>query len=94
MEQLRYYRPEGWGNIVARAITKHAVRVYAAVSALRGDRGDVLDALIPFFAPVLQLLNHKVFDPKAFAKGIQKLYGWNFTAEIVEMFIPRLLNRG
>lgn len=79
---------------MTRAVTRHAVRVYAAVSALRGDRGDVLDALIPFFTPVLQLLDHKLFDPKAFARGIQTLYGWNFTTEIVETFIPRLVKIG
>jgi hypothetical protein len=44
-------------------ITKHALRVYAALSELKETHEDVLDALIPFFEPVLEVMRGKIFDP-------------------------------
>jgi hypothetical protein len=75
---------------MASSITRHALRVYAALSQLRPGSADVLDALLPFFEPILELMNGKVFDPKLFALGVQKVYRWRFTEDIAEQFIPRL----
>ncbi|MGA8611280.1 MAG: hypothetical protein WB760_06125, partial [Xanthobacteraceae bacterium] len=76
------------------AVTRHALRVYSALSGLKGTGDDVLDALIPFFEPILEVMNGKVFDPRLFAVGVQKLYRWRFTADIAEHFIPRLVRKG
>ena len=75
-------------------ITQHALRVYSSLAALRGNNGDVLDALIPFFEPILRVVNGKIFDPKVFAFGVRKMYSWQFTKEIAEQFIPRLAALG
>ncbi|QIO59228.1 hypothetical protein [Rhizobium leguminosarum] len=75
-------------------VTRHALRVYAALTELRGNDRDVLDALIPFFEPILTLLNGKVFDPHVFAAGVRKLYRWRFTGDVAEAFIPRLEKKG
>jgi hypothetical protein len=74
-------------------VTRHALRVYSALSGLKGSGDDVLDALIPFFEPILEVMNGKIFDPRLFAVGVQKLYRWRFTADIAEHFIPRLLRK-
>ncbi|RVI84189.1 hypothetical protein CN188_09415 [Sinorhizobium meliloti] len=75
-------------------VTRHALRVYAALSELKGNDSDVLDALIPFFEPVLQLMNGKIFDPRVFSAGIRKLYKWRFTGDVAESFVPRLERKG
>lgn len=75
-------------------VTRRALRVYMALSELRPQSGDVLDALIPFFEPVLALMNGKVFDPQLLAKGAQKLYRWRINRDIAESFIPRLMKKG
>jgi hypothetical protein len=76
------------------AVTRHALRVYSALSELKGNSEDILDALIPFFEPVLEVMNGRVFEPRLFAVGVQKLYRWRFTADIAEHFIPRLVRKG
>ena len=76
------------------AITRRAVRVCTALTELRGKGGDVLDALIPFFEPLLELWDGKIFNPRLFAVGVQKLYRWRFTTDIAEQFIPRLQRAG
>lgn len=72
------------------AITRQALRVYSSLTTLAGSGGDVLDALVPFFDPVLSLLDNKYFDPHVFASGVRKLYGWRFTGDIAARFIPKL----
>ncbi|TIU42032.1 MAG: hypothetical protein E5W31_05455, partial [Mesorhizobium sp.] len=72
-------------------VTKHALRVYSSISALKGKNGDVLDAVIPFFDPILRIMDGKIFDPKLIVSGVHKMYHWRMTREIVEQFIPRLL---
>lgn len=75
-------------------VTRRALRVYAALSELRGSDTDVLDALIPFFEPILSLMNGKIFDPHVFSAGVRKLYRWRFTGDIAATFIPRLERKG
>ncbi len=55
-------------------VTRRALRVYVALSELKPQSGDVLDALIPFFEPILELMDKKVFEPQLLALGAQKLY--------------------
>lgn len=76
------------------AVTRRAIRVCTALTELRGKGGDVLDALIPFFDPLLEIMNGRVFDSSLFALGIQKLYSWRFTSDIAQQFIPRLERAG
>lgn len=73
------------------SITRRALRVYAALSELRPGNADVLDALLPFFEPILAVMHGKVFDPKLFALGVQKVYRWRFNEDIATQFIPRLV---
>ncbi|MPZ38074.1 MAG: hypothetical protein GEU95_08405 [Rhizobiales bacterium] len=75
-------------------VTRRALRVYAALSELKGQDNDVLDALIPFFEPILAVMNGKVFDPHVFSAGVRKLYRWRFTGDIAATFIPRLERKG
>jgi hypothetical protein len=75
-------------------VTKSALRVYAALSELRRSDEDILDALVPFFEPILEVTNGKIFDPRVFAFGVQRLYRWRFTKDIAEQFIPRLQRKG
>jgi hypothetical protein len=76
------------------AITRRALRVYTALSALQPGQQDVLDALLPFFEPILEVMNGKLFEPRLFALGVQKLYRWRFTADIATQLIPRLTRGG
>jgi hypothetical protein len=75
-------------------VTRRALRVYMALSELKPQSGDVLDALIPFFEPILALMHGKIFDPELLAKGAQKLYHWRINRDIGEAFIPRLMKSG
>ena len=69
--------------------------MYVALSELkRHQSGDVLDALIPFFEPILEVMDNKVFDPQLLATGAQKLYRWRINRDIAENFIPRLVQKG
>ncbi len=76
------------------SVTRRALRVYSALAELRGNNADILDALVPFFEPILEVMNGKIFDPALFAVGVRRLYRWRFTKDIAEQFIPRLQRRG
>lgn len=51
------------------SVTRRALRVYAALNELKGNDNDVLDALIPFFEPILTLMNGTIFDPHVFQQA-------------------------
>jgi hypothetical protein len=76
------------------AVTRRALRVYSVLSELRKSNEDILDALIPFFEPVLETMNGKVFDPSLFAVAVRKVLRWKFNTDIAEHFKPRLIRRG
>jgi hypothetical protein len=76
-------------------VTRHALRVYAALSGLKSDKdGDVLDALIPFLEPVLAAMNGTIFDGGLLALGVEKIYGWRFNRDVADGFAGRLLAKG
>jgi hypothetical protein len=75
-------------------VTRHALRVYAALAELKGADDDVLDALIPFFEPVLSVMKGRVFDPHVFSAGVRRLYRWRFTGDVASQFVPRLERKG
>jgi hypothetical protein len=75
-------------------VTRRALRVYTALSALQPGQLDVLDALLPFFEPVLEVMDGKLFEPRLFALGVQKLYRWRFKSDIATQLIPRLVKAG
>ena len=44
-------------------VTRRALRVYMALSELKPQSGDILDAIIPFFEPILALMHQKILSP-------------------------------
>ena len=75
-------------------ITRRALRVYAALSELQPGQQDVLDAILPFFEPILEKMNGRFFDPRLLALGVRKVYRWRFTTDIADTLTPRLLKAG
>ncbi|OAM73880.1 hypothetical protein [Devosia elaeis] len=76
-------------------VTRQALRVYATLEGLKPkSEADVLDALIPFLTPVLEFLDGKVFEPSLLIAGLKKLYGWNITTEVANVFQDRLEAHG
>lgn len=79
---------------MAKPLTRSAVRIYGALSALGDGSADVLTRLLPFFEPVLREKNGTLFDPEEFATSVRAAYKWNFNTDVVEVFVPRLEEAG
>lgn len=79
---------------MAQNLTRSAVRIYGALTALGNGASDVLTKLLPFFEPILREVNGQAFDPQAFANSVRSTYHWNFNVDIVEVFTPRLDDAG
>lgn len=79
---------------MAQNLTRSAVRIYGALTALGNGTNDVLTKLLPFFEPILREVNGQTFDPQAFASSVRSTYHWNFNVDIVEVFTPRLVEAG
>jgi len=79
---------------MVKALTRSAARVYGVLSALGDGSPDVLERLLPFFDPILRPKQGTRFDLDAFAKEVREAYKWNFNTDIVEVFIPRLVDAG
>lgn len=75
-------------------VTRRALRVYAALSELQPGQQDVLDAILPFFEPILEKMNGRFFDPRLFSLGVRKVYRWRFTSDIADTLTPRLVKAG
>ena len=75
-------------------LTQRALRVFAVLEHYRAGSPDILDALLPFFEPILAEFKGQTLDQEAFALRVRESYRWNFTADIVEELIPRFQNRG
>lgn len=76
------------------AITKHALRVYSVLEAMRGVQDDVIDAILPFFEPIMADQANGIFNPEKFAADVRQAYRWNFTADIAEELLPRFEVKG
>jgi hypothetical protein len=67
--------------------------VFAVLEDYRAGSPDILDALLPFFEPILAEFQGQPLDQEAFATRVREAYRWNFTADIVEELIPRFETR-
>ena len=79
---------------MTRNLTRSAVRIYGALTALGNGSQDVLAKLLPFIEPVLSQQNGERFDPERLAEDVRETYRWNFNTDVVEAFCPRLEDKG
>ena len=79
---------------MASNLTRTTARIYGALTALGDGSTDVLQRLLPFFEPILRPLQGSVLDLDAFAREVRNIYKWNFNTDVVEVFIPRLVDAG
>lgn len=79
---------------MASLLTQRALRVFAVLEDYRAGSPDILDALLPFFEPILAEFPGSSLDTAEFARRVTEAYRWNFTGDIVEELIPRFLKRG
>ncbi|NIZ01886.1 hypothetical protein [Thalassospira lucentensis] len=73
------------------SLTRSAVRVYGALSGLGNGSNNIFEKLIPFFEPILRPKQGSLLNIEEFAQEVREAYRWNFTADIVEVFVPFLL---
>ena len=79
---------------MVKQLTRSAVRIYGALSALSNGSGSVMEGLLPFFDPILRQHNGEKLDPNGIATAIREMYKWNFNADLVEAFVPYLEKHG
>jgi len=79
---------------MASNLTRSTARIYGALTALGDGSVDLLDRLLPFFEPILRPLQGNVLDLEHFAGCVRDTYRWNFNTDVVEVFIPRLVDAG
>lgn len=79
---------------MSNKLTRSAIRIYGALSALGNDSGDLLQGLSPFFEPILKKYNGQKLDPNRIAVEVRDLYKWNFNSDLVETFVPSFVNQG
>lgn len=75
-------------------LTRTAARIYGTLSGLEGNATDVLGRLLPFFDPILRPKQGYQFDVEGFAREVRDTYKWNFNSDVVEVFLPRLVEAG
>jgi hypothetical protein len=75
-------------------LTRTAARIYGTLSGLGGNASDVLGRLLPFFDPILRPKQGRQFDVDGFAREVRDTYRWNFNSDVVEVFLPRLVDAG
>ena len=79
---------------MASNLTRSTARIYGALTALGDGSTDLLERLLPFFEPILRPAQGNVFDLDEFAKKVRDTYKWNFNTDVVEVFVPRLVDAG
>lgn len=79
---------------MAISLTRSAVRVYGALSGLGNGSSNIFEKLIPFFEPILRPKQGSLLNVEEFAQEVREAYRWNFTSDIVEVFIPFLQEAG
>lgn len=75
-------------------LTRTAARIYGTLTGLEENAPDVLGRLLPFFDPILRAKQGHQFDVTAFAREVRDTYKWNFNSDVVEVFLPRLVEAG
>jgi hypothetical protein len=73
-------------------LTQTAVNVFAILQQFGNGSPDYLEGLLPFFEPLLRDRNGQRLDPIELANCVSETYHWNFTADVLEEFIPRFLS--
>ncbi|MAU22200.1 MAG: hypothetical protein CMH13_17035 [Martelella sp.] len=81
-------------NNSIKRLTKTAARVYAVLDNFGDGSTDVIERLIPFLEPILAARAGQPLDTAAIAQDVRNAYKWNFNEDIVEVFVPRLEQRG
>nr|WP_319250608.1 hypothetical protein [uncultured Celeribacter sp.] len=76
------------------SLTRTTARIYGTLSGLGGNASDVLSRLLPFFDPILRVKQGHQFDVEGFAREVRDTYKWNFNSDVVEVFLPRLVEAG
>lgn len=79
---------------MAKQLTRTAVRVFGALSALGNGNGNVMESLLPFFVPILRKHVGEKLNPNVIAAEVRDTYKWNFNADLVEAFAPLLEKQG
>ena len=79
---------------MTKQLTRTAVRVYGALSALGNGNGNVMESLLPFFVPILRKHVGEKLNPNVIAAEVRDTYKWNFNADLVEAFAPLLQRQG
>ena len=79
---------------MVKELTRSAVRIYGALTALGNDSGNVLESLLPFFDPILRKYDGQRLSPDDIASDIRDTYKWNFNTDLVETFVPYLERQG
>ena len=79
---------------MASNLTRTTARIYGALTALGDGSTDLLERLLPFFEPILRPAQGNIFDLDEFAKEVRDTYKWNFNTDVVEVFVPRLVDAG
>jgi len=81
-------------NNAIKRLTKTAARVYAVLNNFGDGSTDVIERLIPFLEPILAARAGQLLDTGELAADVRAAYKWNFNEDIVEVFVPRLEQRG
>ncbi len=79
---------------MTKQLTRSAVRIYGALTALGSDSGSLLEGILPFFDPILRQYNGSKLDPDVIASSVRETYKWNFNSDLVEAFVPYLERQG
>jgi len=77
-----------------KVLTQRALRVFAVLEDYRAGSPDILDAILPFFEPILASHSGEILNQNELAQEVRQTYQWNVTADIVEELIPRFKNKG
>lgn len=80
------------GNV--NRLTKTAARVYAVLDNFGNGSTDVIERLVPFLEPILAARVGQHLNPADIANDVRNAYKWNFNEDIVEVFVPRLVENG
>lgn len=81
------------GVFIISLLSQRALRVFSVLEAYRGANDDIIDALLPFFEPMLSDLTGTVYRPAEFAAKVSNAYRWHFTKDIAEELAPRFAAR-